>query len=141
MADEYIKLKDCKDRTLYKIRARNSSYGVFNKDTNGFTGIREKFKIEYLFEEFHWDTGAPFGTAKPDKELEKLPDDILIKTMIGTVDEATNRPVKFDGMVANGGRGWVFEDTDKADGRISPVGLANDKLFDWLKNMEKKYAE
>jgi hypothetical protein len=36
--------------------------GVFNGVT-GFIGIREKFNHEYLFTEYHYDTGAPYGTV------------------------------------------------------------------------------
>lgn len=33
----------------------------------------EKFGEVYLFDEYHWDTGEPFGTAVPKKELERAP--------------------------------------------------------------------
>lgn len=26
-----------------------------------------------MFDEYHWDTGEPFGTAVPKKELERAP--------------------------------------------------------------------
>lgn len=66
-----IKLEDCKHGFLYKIDARNFSYGIFNKDDSGFIGVRHKFSAVYLFTEFHWDTGAPFGTVTPLVELEE----------------------------------------------------------------------
>ncbi|MBI1803336.1 MAG: hypothetical protein HY033_04815 [Ignavibacteriae bacterium] len=71
--EQYIPLSDCKHGWLYKIRSRNLTAGVFREDRKGFVGIREKFGCEYLFTEFHWDTGAPFGTVKPNRRLEQCP--------------------------------------------------------------------
>jgi hypothetical protein len=76
LSDCYIKLSDCKDGYLYKIHARNFSYGVFLHD--GFIGIRNKFGEDYLFMEYHWDFGEPFGTVKPKQELFQLPSNIYI---------------------------------------------------------------
>jgi hypothetical protein len=78
MNPTYIKLEDCKDGYLYKIFSRNLGYGVFNKNDNGFVGIRNKFGSDYLFTEYHWDTGAPFGTVHPKEEICKIPDSIII---------------------------------------------------------------
>jgi hypothetical protein len=65
----YIKIEDCKDGYLYLISARNSHIGIFNKDKNSFTISRVKFSNNYLFDEFHWDTGEPYGTVKPIREI------------------------------------------------------------------------
>lgn len=51
------------DGRIYRIQSRNLITGVWRAKTQGFTGIREKFGAQYLFEEYHWETGAPFGTA------------------------------------------------------------------------------
>lgn len=69
----YISLEGCKDGYLYYIHSRNLSFGVFRKETQGFIGIRMKFYDRYLFEEYHWDTGSPFGTVKPKEKLGKCP--------------------------------------------------------------------
>ena len=53
--------------------------GVFIKDKAGFIGIREKFGSRYLFMEYHYDTGAPYGTAQPVKKFGLAPDDIPLK--------------------------------------------------------------
>lgn len=66
----WIKLEDCKHGGLYKIHARNFSLGVFDEKQQGFVGIREKFGDEYLFVEYHWDTGAPYGTVKPNEFIK-----------------------------------------------------------------------
>ncbi len=68
-----IALQDCKHGWTYKIHSRNLVVGVFNKERNGFVGIREKFGSRYLFMEYHWDTGAPHGTVKPEREIEECP--------------------------------------------------------------------
>ena len=73
-----LAVENCKHGYVYRISSRNLGYGVFNQNTNGFTGIREKFSQKFLFEELHWDTGGCFGTAKPLQEIEKVPDDIPI---------------------------------------------------------------
>lgn len=60
-----IPIDQCLHGHLYALDSRNLSCGVYCSDTNGFIGIREKYGELYLFEEFHWDTGPPHGTAKP----------------------------------------------------------------------------
>lgn len=69
----YIPLSDCKHGWLYEIMSRNLTLGVYRSDKKGFVGIREKFGQEYLFVEYHWDTGAPFGTVKPLRLMERCP--------------------------------------------------------------------
>jgi len=136
---DFISLKNCKDRFLYKIRSRNLSLGVFNIATSGFIGIREKFRDLYLFEEYHYDTGAPHGTVHPLEKLELLPEDIVLNEFLGTVDYRTRRPVKFDKPKSQGGRGWYFTDTNEDAGRVDPVGVSNKKLFNWLEEKEEEY--
>lgn len=68
-----IPLEDCKHAYLYRISARNFSLGVFDAEVKGFVGIREKFGTRYLFTEYHYDTGAPFGTVFPQEELGPCP--------------------------------------------------------------------
>ena len=70
---EYIPLEECKHGFGYRIHSRNLSYGVFNEKTKGFVGVREKFGCEYLFTEYHYDTGAPFGTVTPKSLDEECP--------------------------------------------------------------------
>jgi len=68
-----IPLEDCKDGWLYKIDARNAGIGIFNAKDKSFTIARRKFTSTFLFDEFHWDTGAPYGTARPTEELCEAP--------------------------------------------------------------------
>lgn len=69
----YIPLKECEHGYLYRISSRNLTYGVFNKKTKSFIGIRTKFDRKYLFEEFHDETEPPFGTAMPLEKLNECP--------------------------------------------------------------------
>lgn len=91
MTTKMIPVENCKNRRLYKIQSRNLDFGVFNDATSGFTGIREKYDYFYAFEEYHWGTGEPFGTACPYEELpDELPPEIeqalYIATPPGTED-------------------------------------------------------
>lgn len=49
-------------RGIYRIHSRNLSHGVYN-GIDGFTGIREKFGSTYLFTEYLWEQGPPYGTV------------------------------------------------------------------------------
>lgn len=80
--DDYIKLEDCKERFLYKIFSRNLSYGVYDGNS-GFIGIRNKFGMDYLFTEYHWDAGPPFGTVHPKEEICEVPKNIQCKEYDG----------------------------------------------------------
>ena len=70
---EIIPLYQCKHGYLYRISSRNLIAGVFNEKDGGFTGMREKFGHQYLFTEYHYDNGPPYGTVSPKHELEKCP--------------------------------------------------------------------
>jgi len=75
----YIPLADCRDRLVYRLSSRNLGLGVFVAQTQGFIGIREKFGSEFLFPEYHWDTGPPLGTARPLEVLGRVPKRIRLK--------------------------------------------------------------
>lgn len=75
---ERIPMSDLKDGYLYEIDARNQSRGIWLEDEKGFEIARKKFERIYLFVEYDYETGAPFGTATPYTEIEKVPEDILL---------------------------------------------------------------
>lgn len=50
-----IKLQDCIKGRLYRFRARNFYFGIYNGD-KGFIGIRDKFGSRFLSTEYHWDS-------------------------------------------------------------------------------------
>lgn len=70
---KYLKMDELKHGYVYLMVSRNGFAGVWDKDTRGFVFIREKFGSEYLFTEYHWDTGPPYGTVHPYTEFEKCP--------------------------------------------------------------------
>ena len=132
-----LPLAACVRGHAYRLHARNLTLGVFNGET-GFLGIREKFGARYLFCEYHQETGVPFGTVYPLEDLGLAPNDLSIVESLGSFDRRNKRPVAFDRPVAAGGRGWYYTDTGKADQRIEPQGLANQKLFNWLEALERQ---
>ncbi len=90
MSPKYISLKECKDRWLYIIDARNArkaQLGIFNNAHKSFWISHVKFNDNFIFEEYHWDTGAPHGTAKPLEEVEKALDSRESKEMLGYLNK------------------------------------------------------
>lgn len=73
-SSSYIKMGDLKNSHSYKIWARNAYVGIWVKSEKGFMISRYKVgKNPYLFVEYHWDTGIPYGTVKPLELIEKCP--------------------------------------------------------------------
>jgi hypothetical protein len=135
---EWIKLEECKEGHLYLLHSRNLTLGVFN-GVDGFVGIRQKFSSRFLDREFHWDTGAPYGTAKPLEDLGEVPEGVEAKTSLGAVDETTGRPVAFDQPVSSGGKGWYFTDTHGDPSLdIIAVSVRNTALYEYLEQSQKK---
>lgn len=120
MADR-IPLDQCKHGGLYKISSRNLDLGVFDAEARGFIGIREKFGYLYLFTEYHWDIGPPFGTVHPIEFLEDCP--VLVEEQVETIADAEY----FKTCVSSAKPG------DK-------VRVENKELFDWLSQKEKQYC-
>lgn len=85
-----IPISKCKDGYLYRIVARNASLGIWNEKNKSFSISRFKFGDNFIFEEFHWETGPPYGTARPLEELEKSPNLQSTNQMIVYLNEATN---------------------------------------------------
>jgi len=140
MKIHYIPLSECKNRYLYRIHSRNLSYGIYNEKTEGFIGIRNKFGDDYLFTEYHYDIGMPYGTVFPKQELFKIPDDLELIETLGTIDNKSKRSVEFDKPIREGGKGWFYSDTGESDKDIHPTAVPNEKLFEFLKGfiMEKQ---
>lgn len=133
-----IPIKDCIKRRVYKLDCRNLSHGVYNGDCE-FIGIRTKFGSRFLFAEVHYDASDMFGTVRRMEDTGiDVPNDIELRENMPSVDRKSGRPVYFDKPIDDGGRGWVFEDTDEADENIWPVGEVNRKLFKFLDNIKEK---
>lgn len=60
---DQIPLDQLEDGRVYKVTSRNLVVGAWRARTRSFIGLREKFDNRFLFEEFHYDNGPPFGTA------------------------------------------------------------------------------
>jgi len=71
---DYLKMDELKNGYLYKIIARNASFGIWKEDIKGFIISRVKFGSNYLFEEHHYDHDK-WPTAQPVEEIEKSPFD------------------------------------------------------------------
>lgn len=151
---DYIRREDCKDRVLYRINSRNLLFGVFCKEQAGFNGIREKFGSRYVFMEYHYDNGPPFGTVLPIEELpEVLPDSIQnVATLPGSWCSVCNEPVEYvkdphektyeDGMVMKFAGRWKHVNPEAAEhGEYYAYSKDNPDLFNWLQSMEAKYRE
>lgn len=70
----YLRMEDLKPGMAYSIWARNAYVGVWVPEEQGFLISRYKCSPEpYLFIEYHWDTGEPYGTVKPLRPLEICP--------------------------------------------------------------------
>jgi len=72
--DSYTRLSCCVEGVLYRVSCRNSNCGIWVPDKKGFQIARTKFGSTYLATEYHWDTGTPYGTARPYEVLAQLPE-------------------------------------------------------------------
>lgn len=71
---DYLGIEQMQPGMAYSIWARNAYVGIWLPDDRGFLISRYKFSPPpYLFVEYHWDKGEPFGTAKPLRLLEMCP--------------------------------------------------------------------
>lgn len=134
-----IALKDCEHGCVYEIHSRNLTLGVFNSKTAGFTGLREKFGDTFLFEEFHRDTGAPYGTVTPIRKIEKCPVSDL-RSSLGTTCGTCKLPVRYVGGDPGFDKKqawqkfWTHEGSDCGD--IRPGSPRNVKLSKYLKKLQ-----
>ena len=73
-------------RGIYRIHSRNLDIGVFN-GVDGFIGIREKFGSTYLFTEYLWEQGPPFGTVRVEgrEHVATLLDVVPLTEYLGVI--------------------------------------------------------
>lgn len=145
-SDLCIPAEECKARQLYRANTRNfGPVAVFTPERNGFIGIRTKFGQRFLDVEYHWHN-KEFATARPWEELaEMLPAEIELRTAFamackncGTDVEWREGPGKTEeGKLYLGKWGHL---TEAPCGDCSPISKSNKPLFDWLLEMESKYA-
>lgn len=132
-----IALADCIRGRVYRLHSRNLERGVYDGE-QGFIGLRTKFGHVYLATEYHWETGAPHGTASPEADLGlDVPADVPLSDLLpGSVDPLTGRPVRFDRPKVYGGRGWYFDDTNEdGPGDLYGTVRPNTKLFEFLSSL------
>ena len=131
--DIRIPIKDCIKGRVYKLRSRNLSIGVYD-GMEGFIGIREKFGARYLFTEYHYDQGPPYGTVATiiDTGID-LPEDVLLSHEL-IVAREQQRLVCYNAEVKN----WVFVDTGEVAKNIDILyRQPNEELFEFLEDTEK----
>lgn len=132
---KWLPMSRCKEGVIYEIYARRMWFGVYSKRKRGFIGIREKYNERFLFTERHWNTGSPFGTAKPVKKIGAVPDDIPLEEHLGTIDKKTRRRVEHPGGFSD----WRFVGARRTSKRIQPIAVQNDELFRYLEGIEKRF--
>jgi hypothetical protein len=117
-----VPIDKCISRRLYKLGCRNLTYGVYDGN-EGFIGIRQKFKHRFLFTEYHWDQGPPWGTVHTvvDTGID-LPEDIELRETIDVGEHSftTYKP--------------LFEWLEKQGG--SPTDVGPPSIRDVLKKTE-----
>ena len=72
---EYFEPHELKPGGVYRIKARNASFGIWTPEYQGFHISREKFGRNYVFVELHWDLSDSFGTVRPLEFIEMAPID------------------------------------------------------------------
>ena len=84
-----VKLEELKTGYLYKINARNASYGIWVE----YQFIISRWTVgeNYLFGEIHVDLSEDFGTATPLEEIEKSP--FPVKRFDGDVEITNDKDI------------------------------------------------
>ncbi len=89
---DYLGIEQMQAGMAYSIWARQAFTGIWLPERQGFLITRYKIHpLPYLFVEFHWDTGEPFGTAKPLRPLEICP--LPLPPWSAYSDEEQNAPL------------------------------------------------
>lgn len=155
--DNYIPVKDCKYRYVYRVNAKEISVGVYDPRCARFRGINKKFG--HLDIEIHCDSYS-YGTVKPIEVICKLPDDIELKLFLDSVDSKNGRAVWQDRNInkdgiGNGPKyrnldpededvtytmiGWRYQDTDEIlEDASTVIQVRNEKLLNFLKSLEQE---
>lgn len=132
----YLGIDECINGYLYEIHSRNLTHGVYRELDNAFVGIRTKFGERFLFAEFHWDTGPPYGTVRPLRQIgpsgvEHLREDL------GLICTEHERPCVFIASHPASGTWQHLDDNSLLEGDDRPRSVPNTPLFDFLDNIVK----
>lgn len=145
-----LSIEELEDRGIYRIYSRNLEFGVYSEKVKGFIGIREKFGQRYLFTEYHYEIGAPFGTVHPVELVGKVEDKrIQIKEVLDpSLCYFCGNIVKYEEYgedeprFENGNRISGFWKHISGDGNCSaemPTAQTNVPLLRKLKEIEKSF--
>jgi hypothetical protein len=128
-----IKQKNLVPRGVYRVHSRNLVVAVWN-GSSGFIGIRHKFDDSFLFTEYHYDDGPPYGTLKPIELITILPEGIEIVESTPTKCTACQKEVVWEKD-----KGWSHsrEASPMCD-KGSPASSTYKPLFDFLAPLEKE---
>lgn len=143
MSDEtarLLPLEQCTVGTVYRVYSRNLLVAVY-AGNGGFVGIREKFGDRYLFTEYHWDCGPPYGTLRPLEVLGEVPDDVVLRERDTTRCSGCSQPVTFDGPARDGGLGWVHTDGSALCADAFATSRTYRPLFDLLDRYESELGD
>jgi hypothetical protein len=136
-----ILLNECRNGWVYRLSSRNIGFGVFVQASNGFIGIREKFKHKYLFTEYHRDTGAPFGTVRPKEELEPAPPGLVLEEHGPLINDKNKRIVVCEAGTEYPARPvYRYADTAEICDPGEVVWPRNQPLHDYMLSVENKYC-
>ena len=141
-----IPIEKCKDRRLYRLRARNLAFGVFSAEHKAFFGIREKFSDRYIDTEY--DNSATALEEMPDE----LPSDIVVDSDLGSICQTCRKRVDYI-RFADGEREITLSRGDKIKVRgewqhieatdctkALSMSKFNAPLFQWLEQIEARYT-
>ena len=140
MEGVFLPLAAMRDRGVYALRSRNLRVGAWDPDRLGFIGIREKFGHLYLFTEYHWEIGAPSGTAKPLRLIWTVPDRVELRERTDVVCSDCGVPTQFRPDVPGTyapGRWFHVGDGSVLPADAAPVSGTYAPLFDFLTEVEK----
>jgi len=126
----YLKLDECQIRAVYRVHSRNLTFGAFDGN-DGFVGIRTKFNSRFLFTEYHYNALA-FATVRPLEKVGEVPASISLDLSFGAMNEIDQRPLVFEGIAAQGGKGWCDARTGEPVEDARPVSIPNLELFRFL---------
>lgn len=136
-----IPMSECRNGWVYRINSRNLSFGVFVTADNSFIGIRTKFGARFLDSEYHYDTGAPFGTVHPKEELEAAPPGLQLRTLGPLIDADTGRPVTDTRTEYPAPPAYIYADTGEPCTSKEIRWSKNQPLFDYMLQIEEKYRK
>lgn len=104
----------------------------------------------YLFTEYHFDNGPPFGTARPLEDLGLIEDETIPLLESGpTICNSCEGHVEYvkidgglslkDGAIAPGK--WDHLNHDIACSDIQPISTENTRLYNYLHEIEKRFLK